>query len=157
MNASRADLEKDKADVLFIASECVSDHGKAECKALGGECVIERDGYYIVSTSCIIIGIIVFTTFIRPTALALQGMTMYWLPRFVSLISCFLYSPSNIEMAPQSANPVKPISFGLPLNHCIYHIILPHPFLIYSRVVGEQDPSLEFIQHLQWFAHGKFK
>lgn len=76
-NAPLADLETNQTvDMPVVASECVSDHGKGECRALGGECVTERDGYYIVSTCCIIIGIIVFITFIRPAALALQGMAM---------------------------------------------------------------------------------
>jgi len=89
-NAPRADPEIDQTtDRSFVASECVSDRGKGECRALGGECVTERDGYYIVSTICIIAGIIIFITFIRPTALALQGMAMCWLPtHFVRLIAC---------------------------------------------------------------------
>lgn len=70
-------LERGKADALFVASECVSEHGKGQCTALGGECVTERDGYYIVSTICIVLGITIFLTFTRPTALALQGNVVH--------------------------------------------------------------------------------
>jgi len=67
-------VKEQGSEVLIKASECVSEHGKGQCTALGGECVTERDGYYIVSTFCIIIGIIIFLTFTRPTALALQAL-----------------------------------------------------------------------------------
>ena len=76
-NVSDPGLERGKTDVLFVASECVSEYGKGQCTALGGECVTERDGYYIVSTFCIIVGINIFLMFTRPAALALQGMLVY--------------------------------------------------------------------------------
>lgn len=69
----------DKASGLFPddgskASECVSDHGKAACKAMGGVCVIDRDGYYWTSTICIAIGVVVLFGYILPKATQLQKL-----------------------------------------------------------------------------------
>jgi hypothetical protein len=56
-----------------VVSECVSSEAKKECSASGGECVVERDGYYVVSIICIIVGVTIWVAFVRPTALKLQG------------------------------------------------------------------------------------
>lgn len=53
--------------------ECVSEVGKQECKTIKGQCVAERDGYFIVSTICIVAGVTIWLAFVRPTALKLQG------------------------------------------------------------------------------------
>ena len=57
----------------FSAAECVSDHGKAMCTELGGACVTERDGYYIVSCICITLGASILLFYIWPAAKKLQG------------------------------------------------------------------------------------
>ncbi|KAI8983349.1 MFS general substrate transporter [Trametes punicea] len=62
------------ADVSVKALECVSEHGKAACAALGGDCVTERDGYYIVSAICMIFGLLSFLFFLIPTARKLQAV-----------------------------------------------------------------------------------
>ncbi|GHJ85998.1 hypothetical protein NliqN6_2400 [Naganishia liquefaciens] len=41
--------DENSKDFAVRAAECISDHGKAICADLGGECVTERDGYYIMS------------------------------------------------------------------------------------------------------------
>jgi PAT family acetyl-CoA transporter-like MFS transporter 1 len=61
----------------FPASECVSDHGKATCKGIGGECVTERDGYYLVTGLCMAFGLIFFLAVIIPRANKLQGGEIY--------------------------------------------------------------------------------
>lgn len=53
--------------------ECVSDHGKAACAELGGTCLTERDGYYWVSTLCILAGVAILVSFVQPVARRLQG------------------------------------------------------------------------------------
>lgn len=64
-----------KGSTLAAAgAECVSDAGKALCTESGGTCVIERDGYYIMSSICVGLGVILLVTFILPTAKMLQGM-----------------------------------------------------------------------------------
>ncbi len=58
---------------LSAAAECVSDHGKAACTDLGGECMTERDGYYIVSAICLVLGTLGLIFHMIPTARKLQG------------------------------------------------------------------------------------
>lgn len=58
---------------LPILAECVSDHGKSECAALNGQCVVERDGYYWISGFGFIFGIAFLFGYIIPTARKLQG------------------------------------------------------------------------------------
>ncbi|KAF8609359.1 MFS general substrate transporter [Ceratobasidium sp. AG-I] len=65
---------KQNADILMKATECVSDHGKAVCTELGGTCVTERDGYYIVSCICIALGASILLFYIWPAAKKLQAL-----------------------------------------------------------------------------------
>ena len=58
----------------YLAAECVSDHGKAACANLGGECVTERDGYYIVSSLSVLVGALLLVFYIRGVAHRLQGL-----------------------------------------------------------------------------------
>lgn len=60
-----------------IVRECVSDHGKALCTELAGECVTVRDGYYLISTGCILAGAAVLYFFVQPEGKKLQGK--WWL------------------------------------------------------------------------------
>jgi len=63
-------------ELTVKASECVSDHGKQACQDLGGECVTERDGYYIVSAVCLSLGLISVIFHMIPTAKKLQALPM---------------------------------------------------------------------------------
>ena len=58
---------------LHPAVECVSDHGKAHCADIGGQCVTEKDGYYTLSALCMAFGAIFLIAYIIPTARRLQG------------------------------------------------------------------------------------
>ncbi|KAF5312342.1 hypothetical protein D9619_003117 [Psilocybe cf. subviscida] len=61
------------------ATECVSDHGQAQCKEIGGVCVQETDGYYMVNAICLAFGIVFLVAFIIPTARKLQKLpTQAW-------------------------------------------------------------------------------
>lgn len=62
------------SDLILQASECVSEHGKQACEFIGGECITERDGYYIVSTICVVVGVISLIFYIVPTARRLQAL-----------------------------------------------------------------------------------
>ncbi|KAL5495648.1 hypothetical protein ACEPAI_1111 [Sanghuangporus weigelae] len=67
------------SETILEASECVSDLGKAHCADLGGTCVTERDGYYIVSVVCVVLGVIILSSFAAPTARRLQTLpTSKW-------------------------------------------------------------------------------
>ncbi|KAI0259004.1 acetyl-coenzyme A transporter 1-domain-containing protein [Gloeopeniophorella convolvens] len=56
------------------AAECVSEQGKAHCADIGGQCITERDGYYITTGICLTLGVISFVTYILPTARKLQAL-----------------------------------------------------------------------------------
>jgi hypothetical protein len=58
------------------AAECVSDHGKAACAAVGGTCVTERDGYYAMSVICIALGVALLLAFVKPTSRRLQALPL---------------------------------------------------------------------------------
>ncbi|OCH92678.1 MFS general substrate transporter [Obba rivulosa] len=61
-------------DFSVKATECVSEHGKAACSELGGECVTERDGYYIVSAICLVLGFLSVIFWMIPVARRLQAV-----------------------------------------------------------------------------------
>ncbi|KAF7310551.1 GYF domain-containing protein [Mycena chlorophos] len=65
---------KDGSTLIATVSECVSEEGKEACKAAGGECHIESDGYYILSGICMFVGALLVIFFIAPTVRRLQGM-----------------------------------------------------------------------------------
>lgn len=49
-------ITQSSTEILVEATECVSEPGKNACKNIGGECITERDGYYLVSSFCILLG-----------------------------------------------------------------------------------------------------
>ncbi|CAG8539953.1 5879_t:CDS:10 [Paraglomus occultum] len=53
---------------------CVGEQEKAMCKDNGGICTIERDGYYVVSMICIILGALTLFGFVRPQVKNLQRL-----------------------------------------------------------------------------------
>ncbi|TKA70611.1 hypothetical protein B0A49_06082, partial [Cryomyces minteri] len=55
---------------------CVLEAEKHRCLEGGGSCAISTDGYYIVNILCILIGVVTFWSFIRPTALRLQALPL---------------------------------------------------------------------------------
>ncbi|KAF5356065.1 hypothetical protein D9756_004015 [Leucocoprinus leucothites] len=64
-------------ELAVQASECVSEHGKALCKDINGECITETDGYYVVSAICMLFGLVFLVAFIIPTARKLQVSTLH--------------------------------------------------------------------------------
>ena len=44
------------------------------CIAAAGTCVMERDGYYITTGICLVVGLLFFVVYIIPTAKRLQGL-----------------------------------------------------------------------------------
>ncbi|KAK5163387.1 uncharacterized protein LTR77_010760 [Saxophila tyrrhenica] len=65
-----------KGDLITQPFSCVLGAERDRCKAGGGTCMIERDGYYIVNVLCVVFGIVTFWGFIKPRALALQGLPL---------------------------------------------------------------------------------
>ncbi|KEI42937.1 uncharacterized protein L969DRAFT_84827 [Mixia osmundae IAM 14324] len=67
-------VKQEDGEIFVKATECVSDHGKAACAALGGECQTDRDGYFIVSSLCVLAGTLLLLFFIQPAARRLQAL-----------------------------------------------------------------------------------
>jgi len=67
-------VEQASAALTLKAPECVSEHGKAVCQDIGGQCITQRDGYYIVSWLCIGFGVIFLVAVIIPAANKLQAL-----------------------------------------------------------------------------------
>jgi hypothetical protein len=44
------------------------------CTAAAGTCVMARDGYYITTGICLVVGILFFVAYIIPTVKRLQGL-----------------------------------------------------------------------------------
>ncbi|ORZ16764.1 acetyl-coenzyme A transporter 1-domain-containing protein [Lobosporangium transversale] len=53
---------------------CASEPGKGLCQQLGGNCLIEQDGYYFVSTVCVMTGAILLVLYIAPTIRYLESL-----------------------------------------------------------------------------------
>lgn len=64
------------SEILIKATECVSEIGKAHCKSIHGTCVLERDGYYVVTIVCTTFGIIFLTAVIFPISRKLQALPL---------------------------------------------------------------------------------
>lgn len=62
-----------KGGLITRGEECISEHGKHICERAGGSCVVERDGYYIMSAGCVVLGAALLIGFILPTVKRLQG------------------------------------------------------------------------------------
>ncbi|OCF73566.1 hypothetical protein I204_05409 [Kwoniella mangroviensis CBS 8886] len=58
------------------SNECISEAGKHACSAAGGECVVVRDGYYIMSMVCVTLGAMILIGFVLPTVKRLSALPM---------------------------------------------------------------------------------
>ncbi|ODN77190.1 hypothetical protein L202_05713 [Cryptococcus amylolentus CBS 6039] len=56
--------------------ECVSEAGKHACADVGGECVVARDGYYLMSAVCVTLGAGLLIVFILPMVRRLASLPM---------------------------------------------------------------------------------
>nr|XP_018266935.1 uncharacterized protein I303_00915 [Kwoniella dejecticola CBS 10117]OBR89093.1 hypothetical protein I303_00915 [Kwoniella dejecticola CBS 10117] len=61
---------------ISTTNECVSEAGKHACTAAGGECVVLRDGYYIMSMVCVTLGAMILIGFVLPTVKRLSALPM---------------------------------------------------------------------------------
>jgi hypothetical protein len=51
----------------ILVFSCANEPGKSLCHELNGECVIQRDGYYYVSSLCVLVGSMLLVAYIAPT------------------------------------------------------------------------------------------
>ncbi|KAG0250317.1 hypothetical protein BG011_008492 [Mortierella polycephala] len=54
---------------------CTAEPGKTMCADLGGECVLQQDGYYLVSSMCVVIGGLLLVFYIAPTIRYLESLS----------------------------------------------------------------------------------
>ncbi|KAF9191803.1 hypothetical protein BGZ51_006687 [Haplosporangium sp. Z 767] len=54
---------------------CTAEPGKSTCADLGGECVLQQDGYYYVSSMCVLIGGLLLVFYITPTIRYLESLS----------------------------------------------------------------------------------
>ncbi|KAI8817124.1 acetyl-coenzyme A transporter 1-domain-containing protein [Fimicolochytrium jonesii] len=64
LTTSHCESSKDAA--WGVDQSCSTDTQKAACKDLGGTCVVDQDGYYVVGIICVVIGFMTLVGFIRP-------------------------------------------------------------------------------------------
>ncbi|KAG0025805.1 hypothetical protein BGZ82_009824 [Podila clonocystis] len=67
---STCSIMNDDLDVF----SCANEPGKSLCQELNGECVIQRDGYYYVSSLCVLVGSILLVVYIAPTIRYLESL-----------------------------------------------------------------------------------
>ncbi|TIB66898.1 hypothetical protein E3P77_01993 [Wallemia ichthyophaga] len=65
-------VHEENEDVIVKAEDCSSEHAKSVCSDIGGKCVVERDGYFVTSTICVVLGAVILAAYIYPTARKLQ-------------------------------------------------------------------------------------
>jgi len=65
-----------EANAIMQVQDCISEAGKQRCASLGGDCLMEVDGYYAVSSICIAIGAVLLVTYIWPAAKRLQAVPL---------------------------------------------------------------------------------
>jgi len=66
----------DNTSLTAQGAECVSEEGKAQCSAAAGKCIMERDGYFITTGICLLVGLIFLVAYIIPTAKKLQALPL---------------------------------------------------------------------------------
>ncbi|KAJ3016401.1 hypothetical protein HKX48_004042 [Thoreauomyces humboldtii] len=58
---------KDPSDPKWgVLAACSTDAQKAACKEIGGTCIVDRDGYYVVGTACVAVGLLTLLLYVRP-------------------------------------------------------------------------------------------
>ncbi|KZS90307.1 MFS general substrate transporter [Sistotremastrum niveocremeum HHB9708] len=68
-----------KDELLVEANECVTEPGREACEALGGVCITERDGYYVVTILTTLLAALILVFYVRGTANRLQALpTSKW-------------------------------------------------------------------------------
>lgn len=58
-----------------LAFSCAGEPGKALCEDLRGECVLQQDGYYFVSSICVLVGGLLLVFYIAPTIRYLESLS----------------------------------------------------------------------------------
>jgi len=70
------EVDDNSSSLTAKGVECVSEEGRALCSAAAGRCVMERDGYYITTGVCLLVGMLCLVAYVIPTAKRLQGLPL---------------------------------------------------------------------------------
>ncbi|KAF8944978.1 hypothetical protein BGZ47_003437 [Haplosporangium gracile] len=62
-------------DVKGQDFSCAAEPGKTMCQDLAGDCVLQQDGYYFVSSICVLIGFLSLVFYIAPTIRYLESLS----------------------------------------------------------------------------------
>ncbi|KAN0074239.1 Acetyl-coenzyme A transporter 1 domain containing protein [Elaphomyces granulatus] len=65
-----------KGPLVTSSFSCPLEADKHRCSNGGGSCIINRDGYYITNILCVLVGSVIFWTYIQPSALKLQALPL---------------------------------------------------------------------------------
>ncbi|KAJ7054940.1 acetyl-coenzyme A transporter 1-domain-containing protein [Mycena amicta] len=68
-------IEDDSTYIGEVATECRSQLGKKLCAEIQGVCLVTRDGYYLVTTLCMVFGVLFLVLYTIPTAWRLQSLS----------------------------------------------------------------------------------
>jgi hypothetical protein len=60
--------------LCFIDLSCSTEGGKDWCTQSEGTCTVERDGYYIVGTLCVSLGLLLLLVYIKPITKRLERL-----------------------------------------------------------------------------------
>lgn len=65
-----------KGELIKKSFSCALEAEKHRCQDGGGICEVQTDGYYIVNVLCVIIGVVTFFGYIKPTVMRLQALPL---------------------------------------------------------------------------------
>ncbi|KAF2477220.1 uncharacterized protein BDR25DRAFT_208292 [Lindgomyces ingoldianus] len=65
-----------KGELVTQAFSCALEVEKHRCRDGGGNCNITTDGYYVMNVICIIIGVVTFWGFIKPSVMRIQALPL---------------------------------------------------------------------------------
>ncbi|KAF7290796.1 hypothetical protein MIND_01320600 [Mycena indigotica] len=69
-------IEDDSTYIGEVATECSTQLGKKMCADVEGVCLVTRDGYYVVTTLCMVFGVLFLLFYTIPTARRLQSLSI---------------------------------------------------------------------------------
>ncbi|KAI8887921.1 MFS general substrate transporter [Backusella circina FSU 941] len=63
-----------QCSVPEVLGSCTSEHGQQLCKEANGICHIQRDGYYSVGITCVVLGLVLLLAYIKPVTERLERL-----------------------------------------------------------------------------------
>lgn len=60
--------------IKIVLGSCTTEHGQQLCKEANGICHIQRDGYYSVGITCVVLGLVLLLAYIKPVTERLEKL-----------------------------------------------------------------------------------